>query len=127
FLYLDRNVFPLADHLIEPPRRAVRYTFLPWLEEDSVVVLEKAQAISEFVDQARLLPLSTDAFAKAVFSVEPGSREILATPAGVYVFVVDSLLEGGRRLPRGDVPPTAFPIYANWTIRSRFMNLVGED
>ncbi len=127
FLYLDRNVFPLADYLIEPPRRAVRYTFVPWLEDDSVVVLEKAQAISEFIVHTQLSPLSTDPFAKAAFSVEPGSREILPTPAGVYVFVVDSLLEGGRLLSREDVPPTAFPIYANWTIRSRFMNLVGED
>jgi uncharacterized lipoprotein YddW (UPF0748 family) len=126
FLHLDREIFPLGGELIEPPQRSIRFTFVPYLDEDSAAVLQKAEAISEFAHQAQLYPLSTDPLAKAAFVAETGTREVRSTPAGVYVFVVDTVIDGGRRMPRQDLSTETFPIYANWTIRDRFMKILGE-
>jgi uncharacterized lipoprotein YddW (UPF0748 family) len=126
FLYLDREIFPLGDTLIEPPQRSVRFTFIPWLDEDSLAVFEKATATTEFAQHSKLYPTLTDPLAKVVFMAKPGNREVFSTPAGVYVFITDTLFEGGRRIPRKDLPPETFPICANWTIRNKFMSKMDE-
>jgi len=125
FLYLDREIFPLGDDLIEPPQRSVRFTFIPWLDDDSMTVVQKAGAISDFHNQTVLYPTPADPLTKAVFAAQPRSREILSTPGGVYVFMVDTILDGGRWIPRRDLSPTQLPVHANWTIKNKVNNIMG--
>jgi uncharacterized lipoprotein YddW (UPF0748 family) len=119
FEYLDQKIFPLGEDLIEPPKRLIRYTYIPWSDGDSLTVLENAKGILAYDKKAILYPKAGDPLTRAVFNVQVRSNELLITPAGVYAFVVDSILPAGRRHKRQELPPGSIPVYANWTINAR--------
>jgi len=48
FEYLNQEVFPIGNRVIEPPRRRIRYTLIPWSDGDSLAIIEKADAVLEF-------------------------------------------------------------------------------
>lgn len=126
FEYLDRVVFPLGNELVEPPTRKVRFTFLPWIIGDSLVVIEQAKETFDFVDHALLYPTACDAFTKAVFAAQESHKDMLLTPAGIYVFVVDSIYDGGKIVSRKDVPPEVLPVFTYWTIKRRAVKIIGS-
>ncbi|UCG91664.1 MAG: family 10 glycosylhydrolase [candidate division WOR-3 bacterium] len=119
FQSLDKAVFPLGDELIEPPRRVVSYTFLPW-EEDSAAIREQALQVKRFAHQEILYPRAMDHFARAVFGAEKGRHEICETAEGIYVFRVERMLSGGKKVWRKDIKLPLLPVYENWTIQMRF-------
>lgn len=119
FQSLDKAIFPLGDELIEPPRRVVSYTFLPW-EEDSAAVREQVLQVKRFARQEIIYPRAMDHFARAVFGAEKGRREICETAEGIYVFRVERVLGGGKKVWRKDIKLPLLPVYQNWTIQMRF-------
>lgn len=120
FKSLDKAIFPLGNELIEPPRRVASYTFLPWGEEDSMIVREKAMQVKHFTYEKIVYPRAMSQFARAVFGVEKGKKEICEAPEGIYVFKVKKIHEGGRDVKREDVELSLLPVYQNWTIQMRF-------
>lgn len=127
FTFLDRQIFPLGDDLLAPPQRLVRYAFLDWREGDSTVVLERAGLI-ENLDRVRLvLPVSGDPLVEAAFTAQPRERRVLRAPAGVYVFVADTVDAGGKPVHRNEVATGDLPAYLNWTIRTRALRLLNDQ
>lgn len=126
FRFLDKEVFPVGDEIIEPPRRRVRYTFIPWSDGDSLELIAEAEAIQEFECDTILYPTACTPLASAVFSAELASRETLALPAGVYVFKVDSTYPGGRLFKRADLPSELVPAFINWTIEQKAQAVLGS-
>jgi len=120
FNSLDRAIFPLGDELIEPPRRVASYTFLPWGEEDSMVVREKALEVRHLAYEKVVYPRAMDKFARAVFGAVKGKKEICETPEGIYIFKVKKIHRGGKSVRRKDVKFSLLPVYQNWTIQMRF-------
>lgn len=118
FKSLDKTVFPLGDELIEPPRRVASYTFLPW-EEDSAAIRAHALQVKHFASQKTVYPSAMDHFARAVFKAEKKKHEICETAEGIYVFRVERILTGGKKLRKKDVKLPLVPVYQNWTIQMR--------
>ena len=125
FNFLDDALFPLGNELVEPPTRRVRFTFLPWSTGDSLAVIARAHETHDFVDQALLYPAACDPFTKAVFAAQQSNRDMLLTPSGIYVFMVDSIDDGGRIISRNTVLPGLLPVFTNWTIKKMVTQLIG--
>lgn len=119
FEYLDSHVFPLADTLIEPPKREVYYEFVPWTEEDSALVIAKAMKIKHLTQHTLVYPSAVDALARAAFNTEMDKRELCETKTGIYVFEVRKIFKGGKKVGRSTVEPQLLPAYLNWTIREK--------
>jgi hypothetical protein len=126
FKFLNNAIFPLGDELIEPPRRKVWYSHFSWLEGDSSAVVEKANQTYALENHAILRPIAGDPFVKAVFTAQPSTRETLLTKAGVYVFMVEEIEDGGRVLSREEIAADTLPIYLHWTIKSKVAELLGN-
>ncbi len=126
FKYLNKQIFPIGDDLIEPPRRKVRYAFLPWFDDDSTAVIEKADKMYSLENHVVLYPMALDPFTKAVFMTQPFRREILLTKAGVYVFVIEEIYDGGRLVKREKISTDTLPVYLNWTIKKKAGDLLGN-
>lgn len=123
FTHLDQCVFPLGDDLQEPPQRRIRFAFIDWNEGDSLEVIDKAGMTNDLNNDRLLYPAGGDPLVKAVFAARPHSRQLLPTPAGVYVFVVDTIYEGKRHVPRNVLPLGDLPVYLNWTIRAKALEI----
>jgi uncharacterized lipoprotein YddW (UPF0748 family) len=126
FKYLNKEIFPIGENLIEPPRRKVRYAFLPWLDDDSTTVIARADQMYSLENHVVLYPLAPDPFIKAVFITQPLRREVLVTKAGVYVFVVEEIYDGGRVVKREAISTDTVPVYLNWTIKKKAGDLLGN-
>jgi uncharacterized lipoprotein YddW (UPF0748 family) len=124
FEYLDREIFPIGEELIEPPRRSIRYAYVPWSDADSLAVVERAKKTSALDKKADFYPMAGDPLTKAVFNAQICSDEILITPAGVYVFVVDSVHSAGERQNRTELPTELIPVYLNWTINTKVASIM---
>ncbi|MBE0433035.1 family 10 glycosylhydrolase [candidate division WOR-3 bacterium] len=124
FAHLDQRVFPLGDELLEPPQRRIRFAFIDWNEGDSLGVLEKAGMTTDLNNDRLLYPAAGDPLIKAAFAAQPHSRHLLPTPAGVYVFVVDTIYERRRSVLRTDLPLTDLPVYLNWTMKVRAHEII---
>lgn len=119
FEYLNQEVFPIGNRVIEPPRRRVRYTLIPWSDGDSLAVTEKANAVLEFENDTIFYPGAGDLLASAAFNAQPHSRETLLAPVGIYVFTIDSIYPGERAVRRKDLSPELIPVFVNWTIKDK--------
>ncbi len=126
FLYLEEEIFPLGDVLIEPPCRAIRFSFLPRLDDDSLTVIRRADTITALDHEAVRYPDSPDPFTRAVFSARTGERETLITPAGVYVFTVEHTYDGGRHRSRRALTEDVLPVHMNWTIKTKMDSILGN-
>jgi hypothetical protein len=127
FTYLDQQIFPIGDMLVTPPTRSVRYTFLSWLDDDSLTLVEKAHRPLELEQHAVLYPSAGDPFTKAAFVAQQSSREVLLAPSGIYVFVVDSICGGGTRVARADISSELLPTFINWTIKTRVAEILASN
>lgn len=126
FTYIDRRVFPLGDDLVTPPRLIIRYAFIDWREGDSTIVLERAGLIDD-LDRVRLAyPASGDPLTEAAFAAAPHERRVLRTPAGVYVFVADTVDAGGGPIHRDEIEAGDLPAYLSWTIRTRALDIMDD-
>jgi len=123
FKFLDNCIFPLGDKLIEPPNREVDYEFFPW-EDDSVMVKTSAETTKKLTQHATLYPWAMDKFARAVFGAKKGKREVLSTYKGIYTFKVKKIHKGGKKIKRQVVKPELLPLYLNWTIKTKFNEIV---
>ena len=75
-------------------------------------------------NHAALYPVAGDPFVKAVFIAKPLTRETLLTKAGVYVFVVEEIDDGGRTVRREEIAADTVPIYLHWTIKNKVTDLL---
>jgi hypothetical protein len=123
FKSLDKTIFPLHDELIEPPRRVIAYTLLAW-DEDSAVTRERARLVNRLTHQEVVYPIAMDQIARAAFNAARGERNICETAEGIYVFEVEKVLEGGKRVKRKDVKLPLLSTYRNWTIQMRFQTTI---
>jgi uncharacterized lipoprotein YddW (UPF0748 family) len=119
FEYLNQEVFPIGNRVIEPPRRRIRYTLIPWSDGDSLAIIEKADAVLEFENDTILYPGAGDLLTSAAFNAQPHSRETLLASVGIYVFKVDSIYHDGRVVRREDLSPELIPVFVNWTIKDK--------
>jgi uncharacterized lipoprotein YddW (UPF0748 family) len=127
FEYMDREIFPLGDELLEPPKRYIRYHHIPWSQGDSLELVEQANNTLDLDQSAVIYPKSGDPLIKAAFQAQPGSREILFAPAGIYVFTVDSTHRAERAVKRVDLPPELLPVFINWTIKAQAMAMLSNN
>ena len=126
FEYLDHQVFPIGNRLIEPPQVRLRYAFIPWSEGDSLAVVDKAATITQLTNDSILYPWANNPLASAAFSAQPCVRETLSAPTGIYVFTVDSIYPGGRIARRDDLLAEMIPVYANWTIKTKAASIIAN-
>ena len=119
FEYLNEEIFPIGNRIIEPPQRRIRYTLVPWSDGDSLAVIEKADAVVEFKNDTTLYPKAGDPLTNAAFNAHAHSREKLLTPVGIYVFTVDSVHVGEKTVIREDLSPELIPVFVNWTIKEK--------
>jgi hypothetical protein len=126
FRFLDQAVFPMGDEVMEPPRRRVRYTFIPWSAGDSLEVIAEAEVLQEFERDTILYPIACDPLARAAFNAEFQNRETLLAPTGVYAFQVDSIYPGGQMYDRADIPSELRPVFINWTIKQKARAVLGR-
>jgi uncharacterized lipoprotein YddW (UPF0748 family) len=126
FRFLDQAVFPIGGEVMEPPRRRVRYTFIPWSAGDSLEVIAEAEVLKEFERDTILYPIACNPLASAAFNAEFQSRETLLAPAGVYAFQVDSIYPGGHVYERADIPSELRPAFVNWTIKQKARAVLGR-
>jgi hypothetical protein len=126
FEYLNKRIFPVGDTLNEPQARLVRYSFIPWSGGDSLSIIEKASEIRDFDTDTILYPQANDPLTSASFKATSGGIEILQAPAGIYVFTVDTVYQGGRPVARKDVVRNLLPVYVNWTIRTNAERILGS-
>ncbi len=124
FKFLDSVVFPLTDELIEPPKREVHYEFLPWDEEDSMVIIEKAKEIKELTQQAVVYPSALSKLASAAFQTEKGVRSTWPVRTGIYAFEVKQIHKGEETVKRSSVSTELLPIYQSWTIKKRIEQMI---
>jgi len=116
FRYLNSLIFPLSDQLTEPPHRQVDYEFLPWGQEDSALVIEKAQKMKKLTQHAKVYPDGMNRLARAAFSAELGKKEICIGRSGVYAFEVTEIHNGGKNVTRDSVDNSLLPVYIYWTM-----------
>jgi uncharacterized lipoprotein YddW (UPF0748 family) len=124
FEYLDRRIFPVGDLLVEPPQRRIRYTLIRWSDGDSLVVIAKADAVSEFDHDIISYPVAADPLIIAAFNAQIHNRETILAPAGIYVFTVDSIYPAGRIMSRDDLPPELIPVFVHWTIKNKAVTIL---
>jgi hypothetical protein len=124
FKYLDSVLFPLSDNLIAPPRREVYYVFLPWGEQDSMAVIEKATKVQRLTQHTIVYPHAMDRLARAAFSAEENDRETITARTGVYVFEVRQVHRGGRQVTRDSIDKELLPVYGNWTLREKINKIL---
>lgn len=124
FKYIDSEVFPLTDELIEPPKRDVDYEFIPWGNEDSVIVRQRADKIKELTQHMIVYPEALNILARAAFKTEKGKREKHTTKTGIYIFEVKKICEGGKPIARNNVKPELLRIYQSWTIKQKLQTLL---
>lgn len=126
FKYLDSVLFPLSDRLIEPPRREVYYAFLPWGEEDSMAVIEKAKKVKKLTQHTLVYPYGMDRLARAAFSAEQNNKKTITARTGVYVFEVRQVHQGGRHVSRDSIDKELLPVYGNWTLREKIKKILSQ-
>jgi hypothetical protein len=124
FKTLDAIIFPLGDSLIEPPQREVHYEFLPWADEDTTLVIEKAKTIKKLTQHICIYPQAMDKLIRAAFTVEKSKRKICLTKTGVYVYEVSKIHKNGKQIKKNAIRSELLPIYVNWTIKKRFQSLL---
>ena len=124
FKYLDSEVFPLTDELIEPPKRKVDYEFIPWGDEDSVTVRQKADKINKLTQHMIAYPEALNILARAAFKTEKGKREKHIARTGIYVFEVKEICEGRNPITKNNVKSELLPIYQSWTIKEKLQTLL---
>jgi len=126
FEFLNSVAFSITDELIEPPKREVHYEFLPWDEEDSTVIIEKAEAIENLTQQTVVYPTAMNNLACAAFQAEKGVKSTRLVRTGVYIFEVKNIYEGGKTVKRNSVDKKLLPIYINWTIKKKFQQMTNS-
>ena len=126
FRLLDQKVFPIGNEVIQPPRRRVRYTLIPWSAGDSLQLIAQAETLREYERDTIVYPIACDRLARAAFNAELQSREILLAPVGVYAFQVDSLFPDGQTFDRADLPSELRPVFVHWTIRQKAQAVLGR-
>lgn len=126
FEYLNEKVFPVGDLLIEPEARAIKYSFIPWSEGDSLSVIAKASEIRDLDIDTIVYPSAIDPLIDAAFAALPHRQQTLPLPSGVYVFIVDTVYQGGRQVLRKDVAAGLRTTYVNWTIKTNVERILGN-
>lgn len=126
FECLNKQIFPIGETLKEPPARSVRYHFLPWAAGDSLSLVRKATEIRDFDKDTSFYPQALDPLIKASFEARIGEIAASYTPAGIYIFSVDTVYAAGRIVEREDVVPQLLPVYVNWTIRMEAQRILGS-
>lgn len=124
FEYLNSKIFPLGDELLRPPTRSISYSFIPWSDGDSLSLIQRASEMSAYVNDTILYPFAADVLARAAFTALPRTKEVIHTPAGIYAFTVDTVYDGGEKISRFGLSPDLQPVYLNWTIKSRFGEII---
>ena len=120
FSYINQNIFPVGDTLLEPPRREIAYEFFAWDEGDSSLIRHRADKTRKLGDKMVVYPVAMNKLAKAVFMAEKGKKETVTTPQGIYVFKVTKIIESKKKAIREKVAPEFLPVYLNWTIQRKF-------
>ncbi len=123
FKSVDLKIFPLGRELIEPPWREVRFEFLPW-SEDSNYIRMRANQTKQLTQKRKFYPWAMDRFGRAVFRREGKGRNIYPAPEGIYAFKIKKIYPGGKKVLREKIPAELLPLYLNWTIKMKFMDLV---
>lgn len=126
FRYLDQQLFPVGDDLVEPPKRWVRYHHLTWTQGDSLDIVEQAHEVLDLDQSAAFYPRACNPFVRAVFQAPLGSREFFHARSGIYVFTVDSIQSAGKHVTRTDVPSELQPAFVNWTIINEAMTMISN-
>ena len=124
FEYLNNRVFPLGDELIRPPARSISYSFISWNDGDSLSLIDKAYDMHTFLNDTILYPFAADVLASAAFRALPYTHEVIQTSVGIYAFTVDTVFEGGAKVSRSDLSPDLWPVYLNWTIKSKVQEII---
>ncbi len=119
FKYFDQSIFPIGDTLIEPEKREVVYELVPWLM-DSLATKRKALRTKKLTKKKTIFPWAMDKFARTVFSAGKGKKELCITQEGIYIFKVQKIHKGGKKIGRDKIRAELVPIYLNWTIKKKF-------
>ncbi len=119
FKFLDSLIFPLSDPIIEPPTREVDYEFLPWGEEDSAVVIERARKMKTLTQHTIVHPDGMNRLARAAFNAEKNKRETCIARIGVYVFEVTEIHKREKNVAQDSIHNDLLSVYKNWTLREK--------
>lgn len=123
FEHLKRKLLLPDKRLLEPPSREIEYTFLKWKNSDSSAVRMHAKKLKKYDFKRIIYPDAMHPLARAVFNAEKGEKKIVETRAGLYIFCVKKIREGGRWIKKDKIRAEAMPLYIYWTIKEKFDEL----
>ncbi len=123
FEHLRRKLLLPDDKLLEPPSKEIEYTFLKWENSDSSAVRMRAKKLKKYDFKKIIYPDAMNPLARAVFDAEKGEKKIFETRAGIYIFRVKKIREGGRWIKKDKIRADVMPLYIYWTIKERFNEL----
>lgn len=124
FRYLDSQVFPISDTLIQPPNKEVFYEFFTWGEEDTATVKKQAENIKELTQCMTVYPDVLSDIARAAFQLDTNKKEIWTIRRGVYALEVKKIHSAGKKVARADIPQENLTIYLSWTIKEKIHSLI---
>ncbi len=126
FRTLDSMVFPLSEALVSPPRRFVEYTFIPWDDADTMVTIERAQAVRTYEQTIVLYPDPIRPLARAAHDAPVDIRDLCRARSGIYAFSVQDIQDEGQHIVRGNITPTAVPFFVNRTALQKARKIMQE-
>jgi hypothetical protein len=126
FHTLDSMVFPLPETLISPPQRIVEYTFIPWDDSDTMVTIERAQAVRTYEQTTALYPDPIRPLARAAYDAPLDIPDLCRTRSGIYAFSVQGIADEDQHIVRGNATPTASPVFVNQTALQKALKIIWE-
>jgi hypothetical protein len=124
FKVLDAQVFPIGDTILTPPTKKVCYEFLPWDDQDTAVVKEKAQNTTELTKQITVYPNVLSDISRVSFCVNDGTKETFTVRRGIYVLIAKQSNNGGEKILREYIPEELLPLYLSWTIENKVQKIL---
>jgi len=126
FLSLDNMIFPVPETLIIPPRRMVKYTFVPWDESDTTVTVRQAQAVRSFEHEIAVYPDPILPLARAAYDASVNDRSLCRSRSGIYVFTVQYITDTTYTAARCDIPGTTMPFFINGAAWQKARNIIDK-
>ena len=126
FKILDSLVFPIGDTLIQPPNKNVVYAFIPWGDEDTIQIIEKAENIQDLTQEITVYPNVLNDLSRAAFSIDDDIKETFRIRRGIYVLKTKKAEDSGKLISRSEINEQLIPIYVSWTIENKVKNILKE-
>ncbi len=120
FEYLNRELLVINRKLLEPPSREIEYAFIKWNNSDSTAIRLQAKKVHRYDHKKMFYPDAMHPLARVVFEKKKGERKIHETRAGIYVFCVKKIKDGGKWVRIDKIENSLKPIYFYWTIHHNF-------